>query len=53
LVIAWMTFVRRSDAGSEWWRSPFHEFLIIVFGTAAILLVGFAVAALFNRTHSK
>lgn len=49
VVIAWMTFVRRSESSPQWWQSPFHEFLITVFGTAAILLVGFAVAALFKN----
>ncbi|HMP82525.1 MAG TPA: sodium:solute symporter [Verrucomicrobiota bacterium] len=47
-VIAWMTFIRRGASSPEWWRSPFHEFLIIVFGTATILLAGFAVTALFR-----
>ncbi len=32
-VIAWMTFLRRTTEFAEWWRSPFHEFLVIVFGT--------------------
>ena len=40
LVIAWMTFSRRLSGSLEYLRSPFHSFLITVFGTIAILLVG-------------
>lgn len=46
LVILWMTLSPRWTALPELWRSPFHGFLIVVFGTAAILLVGFAATAL-------
>ncbi|HEX2100630.1 MAG TPA: sodium:solute symporter [Candidatus Synoicihabitans sp.] len=40
LLILWMTLSPRWAALPAEWRSPFHGFLIIVFGTAAILLVG-------------
>ncbi len=42
LVILWMTL--SPQAGEwlpEWGKSPFHGFLIIVFGTSTILLTGF------------
>ena len=39
LVITWMTVSPRTDALVAI-RSPFHDFLVIVFGTATILLVG-------------
>ncbi len=38
-VIAWMTFSPQLDALAAI-RSPFHSYLIIVFGTATIMLVG-------------
>jgi SSS family solute:Na+ symporter len=45
LLILWMTL---SDMGRWQWplRSPFHSFLTIVFGTLAILVIGFATAQL-------
>jgi len=43
LLIVWMTFSPRSAAWPAAWRSPFHDFLIIVFGTAAVMVVGLAV----------
>ncbi len=39
-LILWMTLSPRAASIPPAWRSPFHEFLIIVFGTAAILAVG-------------
>ena len=39
LLIVWMTFSPRSAAWPAAWRSPFHDFLIIVFGTAAVMVV--------------
>jgi SSS family solute:Na+ symporter len=39
LVITWMTVSPRTDVLVAI-RSPFHDFLIIVFGTATIMLVG-------------
>jgi SSS family solute:Na+ symporter len=40
LVILWMSLSPR--LGDEWaaWRSPFHNFMVIVVGTLTILLVG-------------
>ncbi len=46
LVIAWMTLSSLVPGLPEAWRSGFHDFLIPVFGTAAILLVGFAATAI-------
>jgi SSS family solute:Na+ symporter len=48
LVICWMTFSPQWTGGCEWLRSPFHEFLISVFGTLVIFLTGF-LAGLFLR----
>lgn len=45
LVILWMTLSPGWQGALAPYRSPFHNFLTIVFGTLAILLVGFAVAA--------
>ncbi len=42
VVILWMTLSPRWPACPAAWRSPFHDFLIIVFGTAAVLVVGLA-----------
>jgi SSS family solute:Na+ symporter len=44
LVILWMSLSPRLS--DEWraWRSPFHNFLVIVIGTLTILLVGLAVS---------
>lgn len=42
-LIVWMTLSPRGSALPPAWRSPFHEFLIIVFGTAAVLAVGLAL----------
>jgi SSS family solute:Na+ symporter len=39
-VILWMTLSPRWTTLPAVWRSPFHDFLIIVFGTAAVLVVG-------------
>ncbi len=45
LVILWMSLSPDWTALQAEWRSPFHSFLIIVFGTATILVVGFVAAA--------
>jgi SSS family solute:Na+ symporter len=46
LVILWMTLSPRSAMWPEAWRSPFHNFLVIVFGTLAVLVVGLVVGYL-------
>jgi solute:Na+ symporter, SSS family len=46
LVILWMSLSPKWAGTWEAWRSPFHGFLTIVFGTAAILLVGMLVTVL-------
>ncbi|MGH8020064.1 MAG: sodium:solute symporter, partial [Opitutaceae bacterium] len=40
IVILWMSLSPRWTSVPEAWRSPFHGFLTLVFGTAAILVVG-------------
>lgn len=40
ILISWMTFSPKWTGALAAWRSPFHSFLITVFGTLAILLVG-------------
>ncbi len=53
LVILWMTLSPRMTSLPEAFRSPFHSFLIIVFGTATILGMGFALTALiFNKKQT-
>jgi SSS family solute:Na+ symporter len=49
LVIVWMTFSPNLSGFPAGWRSPFHGLLVIVFGTASILLVGLAVASFTPR----
>jgi SSS family solute:Na+ symporter len=49
LVILWMTVSPKWTFWPEALRSPFHGFLTIVFGTAAILLIGFLVTAFTRR----
>ncbi len=39
-VILWMTLFPRTDKLIDWWRSPFHTQMAIVFGTVTILVVG-------------
>jgi SSS family solute:Na+ symporter len=53
LVIVWMTFSRDFGGLPESFRSPFNSFLIPVFGTLAIFLVGLLVSRLTgsNETH--
>jgi SSS family solute:Na+ symporter len=41
-LILWMTLSPKWAALPPSWRSPFHDFLIIVFGTVAVLAVGLA-----------
>jgi SSS family solute:Na+ symporter len=56
LLIFWMTF-----SGMPFWKttfgeatvSPFNTLLVNVFGTAAIMILGFAVTLLFNRPVEK
>jgi SSS family solute:Na+ symporter len=46
LLILWMSLSSGWTGALAPFRSPFHSFLIIVFGTAAILLVGLVLTAL-------
>jgi SSS family solute:Na+ symporter len=49
LVILWMTLSPRIESLPTAFQSPFHGFLIIVFGTATILLTGLAVTVTLSR----
>jgi hypothetical protein len=49
ILISWMTFSPKWTGALAAWRSPFHSFLITVFGTLAILLVGL----LLSRGHRR
>jgi len=44
LVILWMSLSPRLQGDLAWLRSPFHNFLVTVIGTLAILLVGLLVS---------
>jgi len=48
-LIFWMTFSPKWSGALAAWRSPFHSFLITVFGTLAILLVGLLVSRFTRR----
>jgi SSS family solute:Na+ symporter len=48
-LILWMTLSPRSQAWPAAWRSPFHDFLIIVFGTLAVLVAGLAAGRVESR----
>jgi SSS family solute:Na+ symporter len=50
LVILWMTLSPKLDSLSAEWHSPFHGFLIIVFGTGTILLLGLVLTS-FGKTR--
>lgn len=43
-VILWMTLFPRTEKFPDWWRSPFHTQMAIVFGTLTILLIGSIVS---------
>ena len=44
ILILWMSLSPRWSGSLAAWSSPFHSFLTIVFGTAAILLIGLLVS---------
>ena len=46
LLIFWMSLSPRLQGDLAWLRSPFHNFLVTVVGTLAILMVGLLVARL-------
>ncbi|MEY4939345.1 MAG: hypothetical protein RIQ93_1080 [Verrucomicrobiota bacterium] len=46
VVILWMSLSPKWTGAAGAWRSPFHGFLTIVLGTAAVLLVGLLATAL-------
>ncbi len=49
LTILWLSLSPRWGEAWAAWRSPFHGFLTVVLGTAALLLVGLLVTAWLNR----
>jgi len=49
LLILWMSLSPRWTGSLAAWRSPFHGLLVIVLGTAIILVVGLAVTAFTSR----
>lgn len=53
LVICWMSLSPKF--ADEWarWRSPFHNFMVIVIGTLTILLVGLAVSGLWRNKATQ
>jgi len=55
LVIAWMSLSPLINEGSPFYefRSPFHTYLTIVFGTTAIFLTGFIITKLSNKTKTR
>jgi transporter, SSS family len=53
LVILWMTLSPKITGFPDAWRSPFHGFLVIVFGTIAILVVGLLSAALWPERRDR
>ena len=48
-VILWMTLSPNSSAVPRGWRSPFHPYLVIVFGTVTVLGVGLVAALATGR----
>ena len=55
LVIAWMSLSPLINEGSPFYefRSPFHTYLTIVFGTTAIFLTGFIITKICNKTKTR
>jgi solute:Na+ symporter, SSS family len=48
-LILWMTFSKQRPEWFGGWASPFHNLLVIVFGTLTIVLLGFSIAL--SRTN--
>lgn len=53
LTILWMTLSSNATSLPQAFRSPFHGFLIIVFGTAAIMLVGLFLTMFLPRRNDE
>lgn len=53
LVISWMAFFPRTADAPAGWRSPFHGYLTIVFGTTAILIIGLASTYWMSRWRRR
>lgn len=53
LVIMWMSLSPKWTGSLEVYASPFHSFLTIVFGTAALLLTGLLATTLIQRLSAR
>jgi solute:Na+ symporter, SSS family len=53
LVILWMSLSSRLTGDWAGFRSPFHDLLTVVFGTAALLLVGLLATAWAHRRRAN
>ena len=49
VVILWMSLSPKWTGALVAWKSPFHGFLTIVFGTLAVVLVGLLATTFFRR----
>jgi SSS family solute:Na+ symporter len=52
LVILWMSLSPRFTGSWEAWRSPFHNFMVIVIGTLVILLLGLIISRFTRNSGS-
>lgn len=53
LMITWMTFSPQVGRIPVAWRSPFHEFLISVFGTATVVVAGLLAGHFLGRRTAR
>lgn len=53
LMITWMTFSPQVGRIPAAWRSPFHEFLISVFGTATVVVAGLLAGHFLGRRTAR
>ena len=52
-LILWMTLSKLGTDVPEAWRSPFHDYLVPVFGTLTILITGFLITLLFQSKSAS
>jgi SSS family solute:Na+ symporter len=53
LVICWMSISPKLSGEWAAWRSPFHNFVVIVFGTLAILLTGLVLSRFVKKKETQ
>ena len=55
MVIGWMSLspILFTEGKLAKYASPFHEYLIIVFGTITIFIVGFFIGCIINFLYKK